>query len=141
MSSFYLYPITPTECNNLIKSMKITKQAIDNIPVHLFIGCGNIFSPILCDIINLSFSTGIFPKCLKKALVTPIHKGGETWDIRNYRPISVLPLLSKLFEKCIHKRLCSFLDKFSILNAPCIFRSYVKVLHIVYRVYQTSEQL
>ena len=60
--------------------------------------------------------TGIFPDILKNALVSPIHKGGERFLATNYRPISVLPSISKLIEKHIAKHLYKFLLKFNLLH-------------------------
>ena len=58
----------------------------------------HIITP-LCYLINLSFSSGSFPDLLKEAIITPIHKKGPKNVTDNYRPITVLPVLSKLFEK------------------------------------------
>ncbi len=58
---------------------------------------------------------GIFPDILKIARVIPLYKSGDRNDITNYRPISLLPVLSKIFEKLIHSRLTSFLDKNNVL--------------------------
>ena len=52
-------------------------------------------------IFNLSFSSGIFPKLLKSAIVTPIYKFGSVTEPVNYRPISILTIFSKLLEKTI----------------------------------------
>ena len=65
--------------------------------------------------INVSFNRGIFPNFLKVANVIPIHKKGEKLDSNNYRPISLLSNISKLFEKSMHIRLTSFLRKNKIL--------------------------
>ena len=67
-------------------------------------------------IINDSISQGIFPDILKRACVTPVFKSGCRADMKNYRPISVLPLLSKVFERCIHCRLLDYLSNKNILN-------------------------
>ena len=60
-------------------------------------------------------SSGIFPTEMKTACVTPVHKKGNQDDVNNYRPISVLTIFSKIFEKCIYNRLITFLDKHKIL--------------------------
>ena len=52
---------------------------------------------------------------MKIARVTPIHKTGKQNNVNNYRPISVLPIFSKILEKCIYKRLIEFLDKHNTL--------------------------
>ena len=61
--------------------------------------------------ITNAFQSGVFPHRLKVARVVPIYKAGSKKNVNNYRPISVLPSLSKLFEKLLLSRLLSFLDK------------------------------
>ena len=68
------------------------------------------FSKPLSDIINLSFNQGVFPNLLKITNVIPIHKKGDKLDCNNYRPISLLSNISKIFEKCMHTRLTNFLQ-------------------------------
>ena len=59
--------------------------------------------------------SGIFPDVLKIARVIPLYKAESRSDISNYRPISLLPVFSKIFEKLIHSRLISFLEKHEVL--------------------------
>jgi len=73
-------------------------------------------APVLCRIINQSFSSGIFPSALKTARVCPVFKSGDRANVNNYRPISVLPSFSKIFEKLVYSRLVSYLEKHSILS-------------------------
>ena len=73
------------------------------------------FSIWLSEFVNLSFETGIFPDILKIAKVTPVHKKDSKIDHRNYRPISLLSVFSKIFEKCIYKRIYSYLDRKNLL--------------------------
>ena len=61
-----------------------------------------IFPEILCKWINNSLKTGDFPNPLKLAEITPIHTEEHQFDKDNYRPISTLPLISKVFEKIIY---------------------------------------
>ena len=61
-------------------------------------------------IYNHSFQTGIFPTKLKFATVTPVHKADSKISLNNYRPISVLPIFSKILERLMHKRLLIFLS-------------------------------
>ena len=60
--------------------------------------------------------TGIFPNILKTARITPIHKNGDRSNPLNYRPISILTHLSKIFEKIINRRLVNFFEKYNILD-------------------------
>ena len=63
----------------------------------------------LCDIITLSITTNVLPEKWKIAQVTPLHKGGVRNDINNYRPISILPTLSKILKKHVVNSLLKFL--------------------------------
>jgi hypothetical protein len=64
----------------------------------------------ITHIINLSLSTGIVPTKMKIAKVIPIFKSGDRSDFSQYRPISILPVFSKLLEKIVAKKLINFLD-------------------------------
>ena len=64
---------------------------------------------ILCDIINRAISENCFPTQWKSAVITPLYKGGDRENPSNYRPISVLPVLSKIFERHILKTLSEYL--------------------------------
>ena len=75
-----------------------------------------IISKSICHIINLSIMTGTFPTILKQARVIPIHKSGNTEDPGNYRPISILPTLSKIIEKHVVKQCLEYLERFSLLH-------------------------
>lgn len=74
----------------------------------------NEISECLALIINQSFRTAIFPTQLKIAKVVPIHKKNDKHDVKNYRPISVLPTLSKIFEHVIQNQLLSYFTNNSI---------------------------
>ena len=69
----------------------------------------------LAYIINRSFSTGVFPKLMKNVKVIPIHKGGSTQDVNNYRPISLFSIFDKIIEKIMHNHLFAFLEYHNIL--------------------------
>ena len=64
----------------------------------------------LTSIINMSFATGIYPDQLKTAKVIPIFKKGDKLLVSNYRPISLLSNINKIFEKLVYSRLYSFLE-------------------------------
>ena len=65
---------------------------------------------------NTSIVTGTFPTSWKHALVVPLHKNGDTNDISNYRPISLLPILSKVLEKIVATQLVSYLEANKLLS-------------------------
>ena len=69
----------------------------------------------LSDIFNLSIATGVFPDSWKIARVVPIFKSGQANERSNYRPISVLPCVSRVFEKIIYNQLYDYLDRNKLL--------------------------
>lgn len=71
--------------------------------------------PTLCDIINKAFSDGKFPDCLSVGSVLLLHKSDDTASPFNYRPISILPTISKVFERSLFNRLI-FLSKHAIIS-------------------------
>ena len=66
-------------------------------------------------IFNLTIQENVIPAEWKKAKVTPLHKSGTKDDPRNYRPTSVLPVVSKVLERLIHKQLASYFDHHNLL--------------------------
>ena len=99
----------------MIKNLKITKTHLDTLPIKIFKKLSNVLSLPILNLINQSFSTGSFPEKMKIARITPIYKAGNKTIPSNYRPISSLPYISKLFEKSIANRMMSFCNKFSII--------------------------
>ena len=70
----------------------------------------NEIAECLKIIVNDSLSSGIFPNSMKIAKVTPLYKKDSKFDFNNYRPISILPSLSKVFEKIIHKQIYDYFE-------------------------------
>ena len=71
--------------------------------------------PVLCQIFNLSMKVGEYPDLLKIAKVLPIFKKGDHSLTSNYRPISVISCINKIFERLIFNRIYKYLEKFNIL--------------------------
>ena len=78
----------------------------------------------------------IFPDNLKFGDITPVHKEDETTNKENYRPVSVLPVISKIFERIIHNQLSEYLEKYlnSILSR---FRKAHSTQHALFKLLQT----
>ena len=74
-------------------------------------------APSITQIINRSIDTDVFPSIWKDAKVIPSFKSESKHDVSNYRPIAILPILSKVLEKHVHKALSQFLNKFDLLRA------------------------
>lgn len=113
---FFLFPVTSEEVFTTIKNLKDTSPGLDGIHARHLKMVGHLISPTLGSIINSIFKTGIFPRTLKNTKVIPIFKKGDRSIISNYRPISILSSVSKLFEKLFVSRLNSYLKKFNLLN-------------------------
>ena len=114
--SIFLSPVTPEECRLIIMSLKITKEHRDSIPVYLFKSVSHILAYVICDMINQCFSLGKFPDTLKFAVIVPIHKSGSKLVIFNFRPISLLKFLSKIFERCMYSRFLDFIRQNCIIS-------------------------
>ena len=115
-NSFFLTPVTKDEVEKCISSMDVGKSSGPNsIPTNILKLTSKIISQPITTVINSSFSTGIFPDLFKTAKIIPVYKKGSKTEITNYRPISLLSNVSKIFEKVMHSRLYSFLDKFKCL--------------------------
>ena len=110
---------------------EVSKEYIEKFLKHIDVskatGCDNIGPRLLkiaashiaesvTYICNQSIKTSNFPEKWKEAKVTPLHKGGPKDDINNYRPISILPVISKILEKHVHDSLMAFLTQFQLLH-------------------------
>lgn len=114
--NMYLFPTDESEVLKTIKSLKNTLAVgFDGISTNAIKQTADALTPILTYLINLSFSEGVFPDKLKLSVVKPIHKKGDIHTMDNYRPISIIPVLSKIFEKLMYSRIILFLNKFNIL--------------------------
>ena len=102
--------ISDDEIKLLLKNIDITKSTgPDNISATMLKMCGDtLVQPIRIIFLNI-VKTGIYPSQWKKANVTPVHKKNDKQLVDNYRPISLLPILSKIFERIIFKNLYNHL--------------------------------
>lgn len=118
INSIYISRVTPMEVDRAIqKSCKKKSSGIDEISGKLLSSLKDIIIKPLCSIINKSFDTGIYPNKLKCSKTIPVLKNkNKPNDVSNFRPLSLQNQCSKIFECCFHSRLCSFLEKFQLLN-------------------------
>ena len=114
--TFFLSPVTSQEVFNIILSFDLNKSLGPNsIPIYILKISNLFFSHKLSDIANLCFETGVFPDLCKVAKVIPIYKKENPLLCENYRPISLLPIFSKIFEKLIYKRMYEFSEKHKLI--------------------------
>jgi len=96
---------------NIIKSLKNKNSSgYDCLSNRMLKHEPHAFARLIVDLINESITSGNFPDCLKTAKVIPIYKKGDRTNLNNYRPISLLPVLSKVFEKVVNSQLNGIID-------------------------------
>ena len=110
--------ININEVLNALEKLKTSKSTgHDNIPAKPLKDASDAVAPFLVFIFNTSLKHGIFPDDLKTARISPIHKSGDKKIRGNYRPISILSVIAKLFEKLVCAQLNPFLTENNILSS------------------------
>ena len=114
--SIYLKETTPAEVEKLISGLDSNKAPdLYGISTKVVKMGGFVMAEIISYLFNMSLNHGKFPSFLQNAKVIPCHKGDSRLEMSNYRPISLLPTISKLFEKLMYARLIEFISKHNIL--------------------------
>ena len=115
MYSLYLEPVAENEIIRLVQSLKEAAAGYDGLSSSILkLSLSHISRP-LTYICNLSLVEGVFPDEMKITNVIPLFKCDDQEMFNNYRPVSLLCSLSKVFEKIMYNRLIDFLDKHSLL--------------------------
>ena len=122
------FSFSSTNCSivfsHLNKLCRSKATGLDNISAKIVRECADLISVSLCDLFNKSLVSGIFPDDWKCARVTPLFKEGEPSDLNNYRPISVISVIAKVFERIVYDQLYNFLTNEDIIsNHQSGFRS------------------
>ena len=109
---------TNTKCvQDHIKYLKNGKATgLDGIGSRILKAGAPVLSIYLSKIFNCSLATGYVPKCWKIKRVSPVHKGDVKTDPSNFRPISILPIPMKIFEKIVHDQVSTFIKENTFLN-------------------------
>ena len=103
---------------NLLRNIDEKKATgLDMIPSKLLKMAASIVTPSLTAIFTKSIITGIYPTEWNMARVTPVFKKGEKSDLNNYRLISVIPVVSKVFEKIVYDQLYQYLNDNQLLSS------------------------
>ena len=109
-NTIFLNPVDGNEVCEIINKLKNKATLDTKISALKMANTDTMFQNVLANVINASFEQGQFPDQLKTAKVVPIHKNGSKYDVANYRPISLLPAISKIFEKTMHCRIVNFME-------------------------------
>lgn len=116
-SNMYLFPYTEDEMVHILSQLKGKHTSgPDEISAKIIKEFGKYLVTPITYLVNLSFSLGVFPTYFKISAVIPVHKRGDRNDIHNYRPISLISNVGKIFEYCLLGRINSFLEKYNILH-------------------------
>ena len=122
---FRFQKVNSIQVYNELKGLKRKKAVgVDKFPSGMIKDAASVLAASMTFLINMSMQTGLVPSDWKIAKVIPVFKSGNKSELDNYRPISVLPILSKLLEKFVHKQLIDHLEKNCMLfNFQFGFRS------------------
>ena len=118
-AGFSLTSATPETVNRIIKQLKNSKACgLDNIDTYIIKLTRPYIVPAVTHLVNLSLSTLTFPMEYKVAKVVPLHKGkgAQVTAAKSYRPVALLPILSKVLERVVHGQLMSYMDQHQLLH-------------------------
>ena len=109
---FEFSPVAPYLVDKIIRNMKTSKSCgLDNIDSFTLKLIREQITPPLTHIINLSLTSGVFPACFKVGKVLPLYKGkGGILEPSSYRPVYLLPVASKVLERCIFLQIVSYME-------------------------------
>ena len=115
--SFTFQPVTPAEIEKLIAGLRNSKSTgVDYIDTWVIKLVAKEILPALTHIVNLSISHSEFPSLWKLAKVVPLLKKGNPLTPKNYRPVVLLPIFSKIMEKAVFQQLVQYLDRNGLIN-------------------------
>ena len=128
--SMFLFECSSEEITRIIKDFDNGKAS--DLPLTVLKNCANRISGHLSGFINNFLKLGIFPDILKIGKITPVFKKGDTQLLDNYRPISIIPIFGKIFEKIIYERLYSFFISNNVIyDKQFGFRKYHSTSHAI----------
>lgn len=118
VNSIFMSPTTSKDINKIIKNLKNkSSTGNDDICTKVIKYVAETISPILSHIMNLCIEQGIFPAKLKTAIIKPMFKKLDKENMTYYRPIALIPIIAKIFEKVIYNCLYSYFEKNNIFAA------------------------
>ena len=139
IKKFSFRPVTTDEVKKVIKDLKRIKSVGGEIPIQMLKESEFTFE-CLKNCINHSIEeTGIFPSSLKLGNITPIFKKDDPLDKSNYRPVSILPLLSKVYERIIYNQLSQHSEQF-LNSILCGFRQAHNTQYSLFKLLQSQKR-
>ena len=115
---FHFRYVSVPEVKRLLKQTDSKKSdGPDLIPARLIKDCAHELAPSITHLVNVILETSTIPNDFKIGRISAIYKSGEKNQLNNYRPITVLPILSKIMEKGIYNQLTVYLEKNNLLSS------------------------
>lgn len=109
--------ISPDEVSDVLKSLSVGKACgPDAVNNKILCELASQLSVPLCNLFNASLESSYFPESWKEANVSPLFKSGDPSLVNNYRPISLLSTIGKVFEKIVFKHLYNYLQDHNLLT-------------------------
>ena len=123
-STFSFKSCSSNEVRELLEKLETKKSTgLDNLPSRMLKIAAGALARSLAFLFNQSISSGIVPTKWKLARVTPIFKKGKRQDVNNYRPISIIPAVAKVFESIIYDQFFKYRkDNDLLVNCQSGFR-------------------
>ena len=115
--NFSCRPVSVTLVYNLLVKLPTSKATgLDNIAAKVLQMAAPVVAPSLTAIFNMSIDTQQFPSKWKTAKVIPLFKKGQRSLLDNYRPISILPVVSKLMERILYDQIYEYFDQQNLFS-------------------------
>ena len=115
--SFHFKPVHPDNILEIIKGLRNSKATgLDYIDVNIIKLVVDDIVPAITHIVNLSIRDATFPRSWKFAKVVPLLKKEDPLNPKNYRPVALLPVISKILERAVFAQLVSYLDNNALLH-------------------------
>ena len=115
--SFSMKPVYPAQIEEIISKLKNTSSfGLDMIDTYAIKLAQKELLPAITHIVNLSIMSQKFPSSWKKSKVIPLHKKDDKMDPKNYRPVAIVPVLSKILEKAVFGQIMDYMTEKELIN-------------------------
>ena len=112
-----LSPIHPSEVLEIISNLSNSKAfGLDGIDTYIIKLVKNELGPAITHILNLSIAQSKFPTSWKSTKVVPLHKKDDPLNPANYRPVAIIPVLSKILEKAVYVQMFKYLSDNNLIH-------------------------
>ena len=137
-AKFFFEPVSVHVVNDIIEGLPSNKATAGEIPIKTLKESGFTFE-YLTSCVNEAILSGKFPDSLKLSNIVPVHKKKDPTDKCNYRPVSILPLLSKVFEKIMYDQLYIYMNN-SLNELLCGIRKAHSTQHALFKLLQAWQK-